>query len=210
MPECYYMWHLGWIIALWSVSDRAAECLFCHWAPEGAGLQGARVVGDVHQQVKACGGCKGLIPPWTKLVGAALQVVSHLKLTAGAETGESSLIMGTFSKQIIIFARVVRKKSNSNCFDDESKWRHAFVWTHQRVLMTFEKEESRSSLEMKLYVMPKKASGFSPAFSFSWLTVYTSVMESTAETTAAPHGHMFMPADFFFKQAATCHFDTRS
>ncbi len=72
-------------------------------------MQGARVVGDVHQQVKACGGCKGLIPPWTKLVDAALQVVSHLKLTAGAETGESSLIMGTFSKQIVIFVRVVRK-----------------------------------------------------------------------------------------------------
>lgn len=53
--------------------------------------------------------------------------------------------------------------------------------THHRVLMTFETEESRSSLEMKLYVMPKKTSGFSRAFCFSWLTVYTSVMESTAE-----------------------------
>lgn len=54
--------------------------------------------------------------------------------------------------------------------------------THHRVLMTFETEESRSSLEMKLYVMPKKTSGFSRAFCFSWLTVYMSVMESTAET----------------------------
>lgn len=60
-----------------------------------------------------------------------------------------------------------------------------FVWAHQRVLMTFETEESRSSLEMKLYVMPKKASGFSWAFSLSWVTVYTSVMESTAETETA-------------------------
>lgn len=62
----------------------------------------------------------------------------------------------------------------------------ALVWTHHRVLMTFETDESRSSLEMKLYVMPKKASGFSWAFCFSWLTVYTSLMESTAETKAAP------------------------
>lgn len=64
------------------------------------------------------------------------------------------------------------------------------AWTHQRFLMTFETEESRSSLEMKLYVMPKKASGLSWAFSFSWLTVYTSVMESTAETKTAPQIHV--------------------
>lgn len=58
---------------------------------------------------------------------------------------------------------------------------------YQRALITLETEESRSSLETKLYVMPKKASGFSWALCFSWLTVYTSVMESTAETQAAPH-----------------------
>lgn len=58
---------------------------------------------------------------------------------------------------------------------------HLRVWPYHRVLMTFETSESRSSLEMKLYVMPKKASGFSRDFCFSWFTVYTSVMESTAE-----------------------------
>lgn len=52
--------------------------------------------------------------------------------------------------------------------------------------MTFETEESRSSLETKLYVMPKKASGSSRAFCFSWLTVYMSVMDSTVETKAVP------------------------
>lgn len=64
----------------------------------------------------------------------------------------------------------------------------ALGWTCHRVLMTLETEESMSSRDRKLYVMPKKAaSGFSWAFCFSWLTVYTSVMESTAETEAAAH-----------------------
>lgn len=54
--------------------------------------------------------------------------------------------------------------------------------TRQRVLMTLETEESRSSLDMKQYVMPKKGSGFSWAFCFSSATVYTSEMESTAHT----------------------------
>lgn len=73
--------------------------------------------------------------------------------------------------------------------------------------MTFETEESRSSLDMKLYVMPKKASGLSWAFCFSWLTVYTSVMDSTAETKPATHVHVC--SLFFGKQAmaqaALCH-----
>lgn len=76
------------IIIIPVVTDRVAEWLFCHWASEAAGMQGAGVVREVYQQVKPCGDWKGLIPPWTQLVGAALQVLSHLKLTPGAETGE--------------------------------------------------------------------------------------------------------------------------
>ena len=68
---------------------------------------------------------------------------------------------------------------------------HPLLWAHHRVLMTFEMEELRSSFEMKLYVMPKKASGVSWVFCFSWLTVYTSLMESTTQTKAAPHIHIY-------------------
>lgn len=64
-------------------------------------------------------------------------------------------------------------------------------WTHHRVLMTLVIEESRSSLETKLYMMPKKSSALSWPFCFSWLTVYTSVMESTAETRLPPHNHIY-------------------
>lgn len=64
---------------------------------------------------------------------------------------------------------------------------------HHRVLRTLVMEESRSSLETKLYVMPKKNSAPSWAFCLSWLTVYTSVMESTAETKLAPHNHIYSP-----------------
>lgn len=46
-------------------SNRAAKKLFCCRAPEAAALQGASVVCEVHQQVKACDGRKGLTPPWT-------------------------------------------------------------------------------------------------------------------------------------------------
>lgn len=57
--------------------------------------------------------------------------------------------------------------------------------------MTLVMEESRSSLETKLYVMPKKNSALSWVFCLSWLTVYTSVMESTAETKPAPHTYIY-------------------
>lgn len=89
------------------------------------------------------------------------------------------------------------------CWDkrvNSSQWlrRTAFScidlsWTHHRVLMTLVIEESRSSLETKLYMMPKKSSALSWAFSFSWLTVYTSVMESTAQTKLATHIHIYSP-----------------
>lgn len=46
-------------------SNRAAKKLFCSRAPEAAALQGASVVCDVHQQLKASDGRKGLTPPWT-------------------------------------------------------------------------------------------------------------------------------------------------
>lgn len=66
-------------------TDRATEHLLCHWAPEGAALQGARVVREVHQQVKTCGGRKELIPPGTKLVGAAQPILTGHELTPRAE-----------------------------------------------------------------------------------------------------------------------------
>lgn len=54
-------------------------------------------------------------------------------------------------------------------------------WTHHRDLTALDREESRSNLEKKLYVIPEKGSRLSWAFCFSWLTVYTLVMESTAD-----------------------------
>lgn len=59
--------------------------------------------------------------------------------------------------------------------------------------MTLMMEESRSNLEMKLYMMPKKNSALSWALCLSWLTVYTSVMESTAGIKLAPHNHIYSP-----------------
>lgn len=47
------------------ISNHAAKKLFSSRAPEAAALQGASVVCEVHQQVKACDGRKGLTPPWT-------------------------------------------------------------------------------------------------------------------------------------------------
>lgn len=169
-------------------TDCAAKCLFCRWASEGAGLQGGGVVCEVHQQVKACGGWKGLIPPWTQLIGAALRVLSHLKLAPGAETGEKPGGSGNCLLALTHHERQTKSFIYSNHLTAHPLY--ALVWTCHRVLMTFETEESRSSLEMKLYVMPKKASGLSWAFCFSWITVYTSVMESTAETKTAPHIHV--------------------
>lgn len=171
---------------------RAAKCVFCHRAPEVAGVHGATVVCKVHQQVKACGGWKDLIPAWTELVGAALHVLGRLKPTPGAETGKKT------DWGIVNQTHVFNSARSNDWSKTPGSWGLdclmnllcVLAWTHQRFLMTFETEESRSSLEMKLYVMPKKASGLSWAFSFSWLTVYTSVMESTAETKTAPQIHV--------------------
>lgn len=75
------------------------------------------MVREVHQQVKACGGRKRLIPPRTRRVAAALSVLSHQELTPGAETTrETSPVEDKLAQQSAVKRRSCggKKRESSN------------------------------------------------------------------------------------------------
>lgn len=74
----------------WGGTDRAAEGLLCHRATQAAGLQGAGVVGDVHQQVESGAGCQRPLAVRTQRVAAALQLLLHQEAAPGTRRQSGS------------------------------------------------------------------------------------------------------------------------